>query len=219
MKKRKKILLTIISFTIFTPKIYADCTKEDINNFNKISDEYKVTYEFNKDSKLYNLIFYEPQPDKYVFVVNNLEKASLEFEDDNNYKYIGMTPGDYEITIEGITDKCQDVFKTINLNLPKYNEYSEDPLCEGNEEFVLCQPTYDKEIDYETFKSRLEVYKKTKQDNNQINKEKDNNKDNNIVDYIKNNIAEIIIITASLIILTIIIISIAKRQKKSRRLE
>lgn len=219
MKKRKKLLLTIISFTIFTPKIYAECTKEDINTFNKISDEYKVTYEFNKDSKLYDLTFYDPSPDKYTFIINGATDGEFSIQDDNNYKYIGISPGNYEITIKGITNECQDIFKTININLPKYNEYSEDPLCDGNEEFVLCQPTYDKEVDYETFKSRLEVYKKTKQDNNEVNKEKDNNKDNNIVNYIKNNIIEITIIAASLIILTIIIISIVKRQKKSRRLE
>lgn len=219
MKKRKKLLLTIISFTIFTPKIYAECTKEDINTFNKISDEYKVTYEFNKDSKLYDLTFYDPSPDKYTFIINGATDGEFSIQDDNNYKYIGISPGNYEITIKGIANECQDIFKTININLPKYNEYSEDPLCDGNEEFVLCQPTYDKEVDYETFKSRLEVYKKTKQDNNEVNKEKDNNKDNNIVNYIKNNIIEITIVAASLIILTIIIISIVKRQKKSRRLE
>ena len=45
---KRKILLTLISFITFTPEIYAECTNEDFNNFKKISDEYKVTYEYNK---------------------------------------------------------------------------------------------------------------------------------------------------------------------------
>ena len=68
---KRKILLTLISFITFTPEIYAECTNEDFNDFKKISDEYKVTYEYNQETKLYDIIFYEPQPDKYVFVINN----------------------------------------------------------------------------------------------------------------------------------------------------
>ena len=214
---KRKILLTLISFITFTPEIYAECTNEDFNNFKKISDEYKVTYEYNQETKLYDITFYDPAPEKYTFVINGAADGEFKIKDKNNYTYVGISPGDYKITIKGITDACQDAFKTINLNLPKYNKYSEDPLCKGNEEFVLCQPTYDKDIDYDTFKERLEVYKKTKAENNAKNN--NTKKENIVINYIKNNIVQVSLIAISLVLVIIIIIPIAKRQKKSRRLE
>lgn len=217
MKKKKKILLTIISFIAFTSKTYAECTNEEVNAFKKISNEYKVTYEMNTESKLYNLTFYDPAPDKYTFVINGATDGDFSIHDNNNYQYLGLSPGEYTVTIEGVTNTCKDVLKTINLSLPKYNKYTEDPLCKGNEEFVLCQPTYDKDIDYETFKQRVEVYKKTKTENNI--KTDDINKNNAIVNYFKNNIGQISLFTISLVLVIIVITLIAKRQKKSRRLE
>lgn len=217
---KRKILLTLISFITFTSEIYAECTNEDFNNFKKISDEYKVTYEYNQETKLYDITFYDPAPEKYTFVINGAADGEFKIKDKNNYTYVGISPGDYKITIKGITDACQDVFKTINLNLPKYNKYSEDPLCKGNEEFVLCQPTYDKDIDYDTFKERIEVYKKTKAENNIKNN--DNNsktKENDVINYIKDNIVQISLIAILLILIVIITISISKRKKKSRRLD
>lgn len=217
MKKKKKILLTIISFIAFTSKTYAECTNEEVNAFKKISNEYKVTYEMNTESKLYNLTFYDPAPDKYTFVINGATDGDFIIHDNNNYQYLGLSPGEYTVTIEGVTNTCKDVLKTINLSLPKYNKYTEDPLCKGIEEFVLCQSTYDKDIDYETFKQRVEVYKKTKTENNI--KTDDINKNNAIVNYFKNNIGQISLITISLVLVIIVITLIAKRQKKSRRLE
>lgn len=217
MKKKKKILLTIISFIAFTSKTYAECTNEEVNAFKKISNEYKVTYEMNTESKLYNLTFYDPAPDKYTFVINGATDGDFSIHDNNNYQYLGLSPGEYTVTIEGVTNTCKDVLKTINLSLPKYNKYTEDPLCKGNEEFVLCQPTYDKDIDYDTFKERLEVYKKTKTENNAKNN--NTKKENIVINYIKNNIVQVSLIAISLVLVIIIIISIAKRQKKSRRLE
>ena len=214
---KRKILLTLISFITFTPEIYAECTNEEVNAFKKISNEYKVTYEMNTESKLYNLTFYDPAPDKYTFVINGATDGDFSIHDNNNYQYLGLSPGEYTVTIEGVTNTCKDVLKTINLSLPKYNKYTEDPLCKGIEEFVLCQSTYDKDIDYETFKQRVEVYKKTKTENNI--KTDDINKNNTIVNYFKNNIGQISLFTISLVLVIIVITLIAKRQKKSRRLE
>lgn len=214
---KRKILLTLISFITFTPEIYAECTNEEVNAFKKISNEYKVTYEMNTESKLYNLTFYDPAPDKYTFVINGATDGDFSIHDNNNYQYLGLSPGEYTVTIEGVTNTCKDVLKTINLSLPKYNKYTEDPLCKGIEEFVLCQSTYDKDIDYETFKQRVEVYKKTKTENNI--KTDDINKNNAIVNYFKNNIGQISLFTISLVLVIIVITLIAKRQKKSRRLE
>ena len=99
-----------------------------------------------------------------------------------------------------------------------YNKLSEDPLCEGNEDFVLCNPSYDKEIDYDTFVSRLNTYKKNK-GNNPSSSSNSVKEENAIITYIKNNLVSIITITIFIILVIITIILTAKSIKKSRRLE
>ena len=98
-------------------------------------------------------------------------------------------------------------------------------MCEGIEEFVLCQPTYDKEIDYDTFVSRVNTYKKTKQEKvvDEPQKETENKKINviinNILKFIQDNLFTITIITVFAIAIIVTIILTAKKIKKSRRLE
>lgn len=221
MIKNKK-LLSIISLSLLIPTIiYADCTKEEIDNFKKIEDEYKVTYEFDIDTKLYTLTFYSPQPDLYDFVgEDETVFSNCEILDDNTAKCSNIKPNTYNFEIVGVSTTCNGTFKKIKTSLPKYNTYSEDPLCEGIEEFVLCQPTYDKNIDYETFVSRVNSYKKNHQskpiDNNTKEEVKEENR---IIQYIHDNSFQIIIIVIFIIMVIITIILTAKSIKKSRRLE
>ena len=220
---KNKIILLIISLSLFMPyTIYADCTKEEIDNFKKIEDEYKVTYEFDKETKLYTLNLVNPDFDHYVYN-NDIfmdDKINISIVENNIIKIDGVIPKKYEFIITGTNDNCTNTLKTINIELPKYNNYSEDPLCEGIEEFVLCQQTYDKDIDYDTFVSRVELYKKnlkTKTDNSvEENEVKEESK---IVTYIKDNIFQIIIIIIFITMVIITIILTAKSIRKSRRLE
>ena len=119
--------------------------------------------------------------------------------------------------IFGNTKECDELLKTINLNLAPYNKYSEDSLCEGIEEFVLCQPTYDKEIDRETFESRINTYKRTKNKNQKTPEIKQ--EENEILVRVKENLVQIIIILIFIILIVITAIVTIKSIRKSRRLE
>ena len=218
----KKRLLTLLSLSLLIPSIiYADCTKEEINNFKKLGDNYKITYEFNKDTKLYILTFYSPNPDMYDFISEDASVFSnCEVVDDKTATCNDIRSGEYNFEIVGVTTECNMTFKKIEIKLPKYNQYSEDPLCDGIEEFVLCQPTYDKEIDYETFVSRINSYKKNHQSNSTNNNiENTEKEESKIIKYIKDNLFQIIIVTVFIILVIITIILTAKSIKKSRRLE
>lgn len=222
MRKIKVILFSLLVYLLLINNVFADCTKEEIANFKEIEDEYKITYEFNKDTKDYNIIFNSPYQDKYSYRIecqnNDFDNIEYEELDENRYMVKKIKPGKCNIYIDGITSTCDDVMKQEVLTLPEYNKYSEDPLCEGIEEFVLCQPTYNKKIDYDTFKSRINTYKKTISNKNN-NTSNDTTKENIYIEYIKNNWIQIIIVTAFIKLLIITIIMIVKSIKKSRRLE
>lgn len=223
--KKHKFLLSILSLSLFIPSTtYADCTKEEIDNFKEIEDEYKVTYEFDTNSKKYAVYLNNIDSEHYTFsgdlFNDNFDTSLLE---NNEIKIEKVDSGNYSIKILSTNESCETVLKTITLELPKYNKYYGDPLCENIEEFVLCQQTYDKDIDYDTFVSRTEVYKKSKQKKEITDKkEKLNNNQNNsnrIIEYVKENIIQIIIVIVFIIMVVITIILTAKSIEKSRRLE
>lgn len=220
MNKNK--LLLLIPLSLLIPTIaYADCTKEEIQEFKEVEEDYKITYEFDKDTKLYSLTFYNPKSDLYDFIgENDSIFSNCEVIDETKAKCDNIKSGTYNFEVVGLSETCNNTLKKVTLTLPKYNSYAEDPLCEGIEEFVLCQPTYDKDIDYDTFVSRVNSYKKTKQEKEEEIKPKTTDKEESIIiKYIKDNLFQIIIIVIFIIMVITTIILSAKSIKKSRRLE
>jgi len=221
---KKKIILTFMLSLLCVNKIYADCTQEEFDEFTRLENEYQVIYEFNKDTKDYNLVFTNPKPEMFDYIMYIKDDFNCNDIDKNITACYNVPINEYQIEIVGQTNTCNDVVKTFTLNLPRYNIFSEDPLCQGIEEFVLCQSTYDKQIDYETFVSRVNIYKKTKQkeiekeENKELNEE-DNKNINKIESYIKEKPIEVIIIAIFIILVVISIIVITRSIKKSRRLE
>lgn len=217
--KKKYLALTLMLSLLCISKTYAACTDEQINEFKKIEDEYKVTYEFNKSTKDYTVTFYTAYPEKYAYVPDEAI-VSKKFVDatENEFTFSEVPPGNYTIEIIGLIDKCDGVLKTITLKLPKYNAYSEDALCEGIEEFYLCQPTYEKEVDRETFESRVNTYKKSKE-KQELEEVEGPEEENKITEYVQENLIQIIIVAIFIVLVIITTIITAKSIRKSRRLE
>lgn len=228
IKNKKLLIIPLLSFLCLN-SVYADCTKEEIDAFKEIEDEYKVTYEFDKGTKTYTLNFYNPEPEKYRFDLyykkdeKTITKMGTNEIEHSEFSYPNISSGEYAIEIISTNNSCDSILKTTTLNLAKYNKYSEDALCQGIEEFVLCQETYGKDIDYETFKSRVETYKKSKvistDEDNKNNDKEENTITDKIIEYIKINYTKIIIITIFTILVIITVILSLKSLKKSRRLE
>lgn len=224
MNKKKYFVLTTILFFSLLPKTYASCNQEEIDEFKKIEDDYKITYEFNKDTKDYTITLHQNDSEKYLYVFDEKinTNGTIGVDNNNNITISKMSPGEYvfEIVTDDNDYSCE--LKKIELKLLKYNIYSEDPLCNGIEEFYLCQPYYEKDIDRETFESRVNTYKKTKveeENKNQEEEKEDKESKNKLLVYIQNNLYQVIIIAIFIILtITTIIVTIIQ-QRKSRRLE
>lgn len=217
---KKVITIILVSLIINTNIIYAECTTEEQEYYKSIEDKYQTTYVFDKESRTYTmtLTYGDISTFSYSIEGDGMEIANIEVTD----KIIvsNLAPGQYIAFVVGLTDSCNDVFKTEEITLPEYNQYAYDPVCEGIEEFVLCSPTYDKELDYDTFISRVNSYKK-----NKANQDKtDNNTEEKptIKEWLKDNymyfIYAIIGIVA-LLIIALIVKVIYNHERKRRRLE
>ena len=229
MKKKRYITLALMLSLLLVNNVYADCSEAAKKEFEKISDQYKITTTYDSITQTYTMRIEEGAPEKFSYVF------AMEY-DYRNYKKIsdtvaeitGLKPGmSFDVTIMGKTQDCQDSVRVDDVKLERNNKFYGDPLCEGIEEFVLCQEMYDKEIDRETFEERIELYKekqetKKEEEKQQIEKEKEKlieNTINKIINYIKENLVQVIIIVVFIILVTITTIITVISAKKSRRLE
>ena len=223
MNKLKQLVIAPILFVLLPNAIYADCTPEEKKHFSEIEKEYTVSYEYKRDEESYTINLYNPEPDNYDYVLYGSETLRTNCREINKNEATceNLPNVNYYFEIIGITDTCDSTLKEIYLDLSKQNKYWNDPLCEGIEDFVLCQPTYDKEIDYDTFVSRVNTYKKTKQ--REATKEEEGKKSNGVIDkvtnFLKENLFQIIISVVFVIAIVVTVILTAKSIRKSRRLE
>lgn len=217
MNKKRYTTLTLILSLLYATNVNAACTKEALDEFKKVEDKYYASYQVNTQTKSFDIILNNPAIEKYNYS-SNIFGENTKYQDGKPV-FTNMKQGEYTIYVRGKMEGCNDILKTITITLPRYNDYYGDPLCEGIEEFVLCQESYDKEIDRETFESRVNTYKKTKIKKEQEEKKNEKAKEYEVISYIKNNLTKIIIVIAFLILATITIIVTINRARKSRRLE
>ncbi len=218
---KKIIMIALVSLFINTNIIYAECSTKDTEYFKNIEDKYQITYNFDKESRKYILTLTYEDIDLFTYEIvgDGMDEATLETQD-KKLIINNLPSGDYTIYIVGNTNSCSDIFKKEELTLPKYNQYAYDEACNGIEEFVLCSPTYDKELDYKTFISRVNSYKKSKENIKTIDSEED--EENTLLEWLKYNYIYIIYIVIGIVILSIIALIIKliyKHERKRRRLE
>lgn len=223
MKNIRHLFLMFI-FLIFPLKGYAICNDETKSLYDKYKDEFRITSRYDRNTNLYEVTFYNPLPDSFRFEYDpNFNTNDCKNGDENTLICNYISLNEYLFYIYGITSSCSDIVGYNLLNV-SYNVFATDSLCEGIEEFVLCDPTYDKEIDYDTFYSRVNTYKKSKAEEKA--KEEIEPKVNKFSvfwedtkEFLLDNLFIIITCIVGVIILIILIISIVKSYKRRWRLE
>ena len=217
--KKYKYLTTFLIIFLIPIFAYASCTDEELKHFEEIRDNYKIEYTVDKTTGLYKVILYNPEPENYTYVATGTEYTfPCKTTDDSDTVCENILPSGYRINVVGNTATCDDILKRTYLSLKPYNKYSEDPLCDDIKEFSLCQETYDKEIDYETFVLRVNAYKESKEEENKskTNKNFDISK---IKEYVENNLFQVIVIAVFIILVIVTVTITIITAKKSRRLE
>lgn len=165
MKRIKYFITIVMLMSIISPKVYAECTDEELNNIKKETDKIEITYKHL--GKIESEIIVTNQ---FIVTIKNIPSEVYIVESINNKKYQENEIIDGKITDNYITGKwifdfysseCNAKIRTINVKLPRYNPYSENELCEGinGDDFKLCNKYYDYEVSYDVFLKRIEQYK------------------------------------------------------------
>ena len=139
MRKLLVCLTILVSFVVFSSNVNASCSYTRLANLKKIASNVNVSYTYtivdNKatfDIKFANLTndiyLYDSQNNK---TYNQSGEVLLQnFGDGTKYRFF----------IKSNDRDCKDeVLATKYVTLPKYNKFYGDPLCEGIENYVLCQ--------------------------------------------------------------------------------
>ena len=222
--KKSKNLLFILMLTIFSINIVnAECTTEEENNIKKEIDKIEIVYkhlgEVTKEdgTKAYNEFMVTAKNIPNGVYVHLYPFTEEQFEESSEGLKIKLTTGTWHYYM--YSENCDKTLKDITVTLPKFNEYSLDPLCENidGEDFRYCNKYYDGEILKETFERKVKEYRlinyldDKKTDNN--SNEKDYLKP--IVDFLLKYYLYIIIGIGVIVLISLLILIIKKRKKRT----
>ena len=160
----------IMFVTIFGTKltVYAACNEEESKQIQSRLDQIKITYEhiegmLNSNNELVNgifkvnitgltegLVLYNPEKD--ILIVGNA---------DGKFTKSGFIHGTYEFKLYPYDLECTTAYRTVKIDFPRYNSYSDSYLCNGidSTKFLPCSKWYEYELDEKTFMARLKEYK------------------------------------------------------------
>lgn len=168
--RKKMLVLTIMFVTIFGTKltVYAACNEEESKQIQSRLDQIKITYEhiegmLDSNNELVNgifkvnitgltegLVLYNPEKD--ILIVGNA---------DGKFTKSGFIHGTYEFKLYPYDLECTTAYRTVKIDFPRYNSYSDSYLCNGidSTKFLPCSKWYEYELDEKTFMARLKEYK------------------------------------------------------------
>ncbi len=171
MKRYFTYVIVIFSIFFLTTEVEAaksSCDSKTIIDYRELAGNINIYSDYRMvDGKPLFDVTITNLP-KNVYVTDMSTKKTYHYQDftteneliirdysDNqriNYKFYLEAPGCYG-----------QVLNTRNVSLPNYNEFADDPVCEGAEGYSLCQKWGVISIEYEDFVSRVNDYKAKKQ--------------------------------------------------------
>lgn len=170
----KKIILILCSFLFGYFHVHAldsACTLVEQNRLKTLANQVYITYELKKAPltgggtyKYYEVTASGLISDLYIYN----ESMGLYFaSSDGKLATANASPGKYiELPFYASNNHVCKGFKitTKYIRVPAYNAFSEHPLCVGNEEYILCNPSSTVVIkDTDAFEASVKAYIESKQ--------------------------------------------------------
>lgn len=169
----KKIILILCSFLFGYFHVHAldsACTVAEQNRLKTLASQVYFSYELKKvptDSGVltatYEVSVSGLISDLYIY---DIKKAIYFAPNDGKIATSLLAPGKSYTLPFYASDSgvCNGYLITTKyITLPAYNVYSEDPLCVGNEEYILCNPSSSIKVStQEEFEARVKAYIATK---------------------------------------------------------
>lgn len=155
----KKLILFLFVFLIFSIKVNAQCTSEELNSLMKEVGQVTINYTYNEKTNKFKIDVEGLSSNIYVNVIN---EGIIRWDVKEESSISNLLPGKTYILefISGVSSSCFSKNLTSkSITLPFYNQYYSDELCKGHETYELCKKfVYYKVTSYDEFKIRLNNY-------------------------------------------------------------
>ena len=211
--KKKIILLTLLVLFPVSSKAL-ECSYAEQARLRNIASNVTTSYEYveNNGNVTFNVILTNITNEIYIqdYIDRNNNK-NYYYNDSNEIKITGYTPGtNIRYLIYPTKGNCTSSYLTNKyVNLPYYNKYYKDPLCDGKT-YSVCNKWTKVTYTYEEFAKKInELDKKDEVIEENIKEEK------SIFDIISKFIFDYYIFIIAGGVLIVVITSLIKR-KKSR---
>lgn len=220
---RNKMFLLLIFLILLLPiNVKAEqCSSEFRQSLLKLANTIDIKYNYIENYESTS----EIDPDKnnrFKFIISNLPKEIIIVDNLMHQQFINDTDSEiankesipviggasYKFVFYYSGDSCdQYLIKSQTIDLPIYNEYWNDNVCNGAENYIYCQKLIPNKISYESLSKRVEEYK----NKNTVNNDEINNDSNDENSYFK-----YVIISIPIVIVVLVIILFIVKKKKRR---
>lgn len=161
MKKYLELFLLFFLIIVFPKNVNASCSDEQIIRLNKLAKNIKLSYSYTEKNDAV----------KFNIVITNLNKDLVIIDRYTNKEY--NLSG--EVTINNINQNTENMFyiypsdkqcnddllSTKTIEIPYYNKYYNDKICNNMEQYYFCQKFSNKSYEYEYIYEKItEINKK-----------------------------------------------------------
>lgn len=153
--------LLILLFPIASSKAYY-CKYSEISKYKSLASNISTSYDYNQKGDDVTFSITLNNLDKNLYIVDTTSNKTYWYTKDE-IVITNYAPGSIvKYNVYANNEYCnEDLLYTIRVNLPSYNKYYNDAICNGIEDYALCQRWYGHNYDYNTFISKVENYKKS----------------------------------------------------------
>lgn len=215
-----KVLIALL--LLFSPLTIqaATCSNTQVDIYEKLANQIQTTFDYveTDNSFSFTVAFHNVHDDLYLVNYSDFDHMII-YKDsvDNVLVASNLTPGKtYTFHILNKDKKCASkMIDTITIDVPDYNPYYKDVLCEGIEEFEWCKKWSNVSgVSYETFQNNAQNYKQAKEQENVPDDEPVGDQD--VLGQIRNFVANyyMYIVGAIVFVGFIIVIIISKHRNK-----
>ncbi len=174
MRKFLKYIVFVIAFILFMPNTKASCSYTRLANLKKLASNVNITYTYEIVDNKAVFTFTVANIVDGIYFFDSLNEKS--YTQHGEFKLNNFEDGKkYRFFIKSSDKNCKDeVLLTKYITLPKYNQFYGDPICEGIENYTLCQKwgTFNVTT-YKDYVAQIQKYKsKNKKENTEVIEEK-----------------------------------------------
>lgn len=183
-------------------------TEEEIANYKNTSDFFRI-HIYNITEELYVEVRNTTTGDSKNYYYADTDNGTVSFDEIVSEKITDYTVTVYSSNKTGCSDKK---LTTITKTTPMYNVISELAICDGIEEYYLCQPYLSVKTNFENYESLIKDYRKNKEGKSEASKKEE--KKEGFLGFLKNNKG--IVVATVVLIVTIgglVTVIIVKRQR------